>query len=133
MLYHHPGPEIQDWSLSFSEDSFRTIREEIPEWDIDAFLPSETFKWCQDFLQSIGFNSSRVQIQEEARATPLISFYLQLRTALQGYILSHVDPQLSLLPNPVGVSQWLQNSREQFIQSVDLETDDLDPLFPNEE
>ncbi len=133
MLYHHPGPEIQDWSLSFSEDSFRTIREEIPEWDIDAFLPSETFKWCQDFLQSIGFNSSTVQILEEARATPLISFYLQLHTALQGHILSHIDPQLSLIPNPVGVSQWLQNNREQFIQSADLETDDIDPLFPNEE
>ena len=42
MLYHHPGPEIQDWSLFFSEDSFHIIREELPEWDINVFLPSRT-------------------------------------------------------------------------------------------
>ena len=50
MLYHHPGPEIHDWSLSFSEDSFHIIREELPEWDINAFLPSRTSEWCEDFL-----------------------------------------------------------------------------------
>jgi hypothetical protein len=133
MLYHHPGPEIQNWSLSLGEDSIRTMREELPEWDMDAFLPSQTFKWCQDFLQSIGFDSSSVQIPDESRTTPLLSFYLQLRTALQGHISSHADPQLSLLSNPVGVSRWQQNNREQFIRSVDLETDSVDPLLPNQE
>jgi hypothetical protein len=133
MLYHHPGPEIQDWSLSFSEDSIRTIREKIPEWDINAFLPSETSKWCEDFLRSIGFDSSAVQLPEESRTTPLLSFYLQFRTALQGHISSHADPQLSLLPNPVGVNEWLQNKREEFVRSVDLETDLADPFIPNTE
>ena len=133
MLYYHPGPEIQNWSLPLSEDSIRTIKEQIPEWDIDPFLPSETLKWCQDFLQSIGFDSSSVQIPEESRTTPLISFYLQLRTALQGHISSQADPQLALLPKPVGASHWEQNIREQFVRSVDLETDVLDPLLSNEE
>ena len=133
MLYHHPGPEIQDWSLSFSEDSFRTIKEELPEWDINAFLPSGTSEWCEDFLRSIGFNLSLVQLAEEARTTPLLSFYLQFRTALQGHISSHADPQLSLLPNPVGVNQWLQNNREEFVRSVDLETDLVDPFIPDVE
>lgn len=133
MLYHHPGPEIQNWSLSLSQDSIRTIREQIPEWNIDAFLPSQTFKWCQDTLESIGFDSSSVQLPDESRTTPLLSFYLQLRTALQGHISSHTDPQLSLLPNPVGVSRWQQNNREQFVRSVDLETDCPDPLLPNQE
>ena len=50
MLYHHPGPEIHDWSLSFSKDSFRIIREELPEWDINAFLLSRISEWCEDFL-----------------------------------------------------------------------------------
>jgi len=127
MLYYHPGPEIQNWSLPLGEDSISTIREQIPEWDIDAFLPSETLKWCQDFLKSIGFNSSSVQLPEEASVTPLLSFYLQLRTALQGHISSHSSPQLLLLANPVGVSRWEQNNREQFVRSVDLETDLLDP------
>jgi hypothetical protein len=133
MLYHHPGPGIQNWSLPLGEDSIRTIREHIPEWDIDAFLPSQTFKWCQDFLQSIGFDSSSVQLPDESRTTPLLSFYLQLRTALRGHISSYADPQLSLLPNPVGVSRWQQNNREQFVRSVDLETDCPDPLLPNQE
>ena len=133
MLYHHPGPEIQDWSLSFSEDSFRTIREELPEWDIDAFLPSRTSEWCEDFLRSIGFNLSTVQLAEESRTTPLLSFYLQFRTALQGHISSHADPQLSLLPNPVGVNQWLQKNRVELVRSVDLETDLIDPFVPNVE
>ncbi len=82
MLYHHPGPEIQDWSLSFSEDSFHTIREELPEWDINAFLPSRTSEWCEDFLQLIGFNLLSVQLAEEAYMMPLLSFYLQFHTAL---------------------------------------------------
>jgi len=133
MLYNHPGPEIQDWRLPVSEESICRIKEQIPEWDIDVFLPSETLKWCQDFLQSIGFNSLSVQLPDEACTTPLLSFYLQLRKALQGHISSYADPQLSLLPHPVGVSQWQQNNREQFVQSVDLETDVLDPLLPNEE
>jgi len=133
MLYNHPGPEIQDWMLPVSEEHICRIREQLPEWDIDAFLPSETLKWCQDFLQSIGFNSSIVQLLDEACTTPLLSFYLQLRTALQRHISSHADPQLSLLPNPVGVNQWQQNNREQFVQSVDLETDVLDTLPPNGE
>jgi hypothetical protein len=127
MLYHHPGPEIRNWSLPLREDSISIIREQVPEWDIDAFLPSETFKWCQDFLQSIDFNSSSVQLRDEACTTPLLSFYLQLRTAIQGHISNHTSPQLSLLPTPVGVNQWQQNNREQFVQSVDLETDLLDP------
>jgi hypothetical protein len=133
MLYHHPGPDVQNWSLPLSEDSIHTIRGEIPEWDMDAFLPSQTFKWCQDFLQSIGFDSSSIQLPEESCTTPLLSFYLQLCTALQGHISKDADPPLSLLPNPVGVSHWQQNNREQFVQSVDLETDYLDPLLPNQE
>jgi hypothetical protein len=104
-----------------------TIRDQLPEWDIDAFLPPGTLTWCQDFLRSIGYNSSDVQLSEESRMTPLLSFYLKLRTALQEHISSNADPQLSLLPTPVGVSQWQQNNREEFIRSVDLETDLLDP------
>ena len=79
----------------------------------------------------IGFNLSSVQLAEEARMTPLLLFYLQFRTALQGHISSHADPQLSLLPNLVGVNQWLQNNREEFVRSVDLETDLVDPFIPN--
>ena len=127
MLYHHPGSEIRNWSLPLHEDSISRIREEIPEWDIDAFLPSETFKWCQDFLQSIGFNSSSVQLPAEASVTPLHSFYLQLRTALQRHISRHTSPLLSLLASPVGVSRWQQNNREEFVRCVNLETDHLDP------
>lgn len=133
MLYHHPGPEIQNWSLPLGKDSIRTMKEQIPEWDIDAFLPSQTFEWCQDFLQSLGFNSSSVQLLDESCTTPLLSFYLQLRTALREHISSHTSPQLSLLPHPVGVSHWQQNNREQFVRSADLETDYLDPLLPSKE
>ena len=133
MLYNHPGPGIQNWSLSLGEDSIRTIREQIPEWDMDAFLSSQTFKWCQDFLQSIGFDSSNVQLPDESRTTPLLSFYLQLRTALQVHISSYADPQLSLLSNSVGVGRSQQNNWEQFVRSVDLETDLADPFVPNVE
>ncbi len=82
MLYHHPGPEIHDWSLSFSKDSFHIIREELPEWDINTFLPSRISEWYEDFLQLIGFNLLSVQLVEEARITPLLLFYLQFHTAL---------------------------------------------------
>ncbi len=133
MLYHHPGPEIHDWNLSFSKDAFRIIREEIPEWDINAFLPSRTSEWCEDFLQSIGFNLSSVQLEEEARTTPLFSFYVQFRTALQAHISSQADPQLSLLPNPVGVNEWLQKNREELVRCVDLETDLIVPFVPDME
>ncbi|KAF1974177.1 hypothetical protein BU23DRAFT_567696 [Bimuria novae-zelandiae CBS 107.79] len=47
MLYHYPGSHVQNWGIPFNSEQLRTIKEGVGEWEIDAYLPSETLSWCK--------------------------------------------------------------------------------------
>jgi len=124
MLYHHPAEGVQDWRLPVNLDLLRTIRGYFPKWDIDAYLPPQTMKWCQDFFDEIGFQHTASQLAEEARTSPFSDIYLQLRTALQEHIRNGNDPQLSLLPSP-RADTMPQNQPDANVRHIDLETDPI--------
>ena len=107
MLYHHPGPNVQDWGLSFNEDRLRTMKQDVQDWDIDAYLPHETLQWCQNVLHSIGFNySTAVLPTDQDRTAPFLNIYLQFRARVQEHIQRGNSPQLSLLEPPIGAQNW---------------------------
>jgi hypothetical protein len=103
MLYHHPGDGIQNWAVPFSQEEFRTIKNKVKDWPINAYLPPETLQWCQTFLDSIQFSYSR-NIGD--RTKPFESYYLQLRSAIQAHVRSNQEPSLSLLAAPTGAYNW---------------------------
>jgi hypothetical protein len=107
MLYNHPGPGIQNWGVNFNLDHLRMIKGDTERWDIDAYLPEETLAWCNDVLQSIGFDLKLAVLESaEDRTAPFYRVYLELREQVQDHIDSGLPPQLSLLQTPVGASQW---------------------------
>jgi len=121
VLYNAPGPGVQDFSVPIDLDLLQTMKDRSENWDMDTFLPEETYEWCQDFFTSINFNPVIASSSEQFDLFhPFHQVYLQLRTALQAYINSEQAPRLSLIPSPTGAAfnvDW--NS----IVSLDLETD----------
>lgn len=121
MLYNYPGHEIKNWAVPYDKDQFRTIKDKVVHWDIDAYLPLETLTWCQTFLDSIQFHYSR-NIGD--RTKPFYSVYLRLRNAIATHVRSEINPQLSLLPTPIGAYNWEGSMQENNdVRAADLETD----------
>lgn len=107
MLYHYPGSHVQNWGVPFDSEQLRTIKEGVGEWEIDAYLPSETLSWCKGVLESIGFDSSSAaQSLPVDRTTPYLDVYLHLRRQAQFHIENQFQPLLSLLSAPVGARNW---------------------------
>jgi hypothetical protein len=107
MLYHHPGSHVQNWGVSFNTEQLRTMKEDIGEWDINAFLPQETMDWCNGVFQSIGFDpSAAARALPLDRTAPYLDVYLQLRDQAQFHIQNQFQPLLSLLAAPVGARNW---------------------------
>jgi hypothetical protein len=83
------------------------MKEDIGEWDINAFLPQETMDWCNGVFQSIGFDpSAAARALPLDRTAPYLDVYLQLRDQAQFHIQNQFQPLLSLLAAPVGARNW---------------------------
>jgi hypothetical protein len=129
LLYHHPSEGVQDYGLAFNEEKYREIREVVEDWDLNAILPPETHKWCQDFFASIGFSPDQITLETEIhRTSPLVEIYQKLKSALDIHIQSQQQPLLSLLQSPTGVYNWQRGNQEEVVRQVDLETDSTIPV-----
>jgi hypothetical protein len=129
MLYHHPAEGVQDYGLTFNEEKYGTIREQVRNWDLNAVLPLETQQWCQKFLTSINFSVDQISLETEVnRTSPLVEIYLDLRSALNVHIQSQQQPILSLIKSPTGVYNWQGSNQDEIVREVDLETDNAIPL-----
>jgi hypothetical protein len=103
MLYNYPGTHVQNWGVSFDPNQLRTIKEGVQGWEIDAYLPAETLKWCKDALQSLDFNPQAAPLD---RTTFYRDIYIQLREKAQFHTQNNFNPALSLLQSPVGARNW---------------------------
>lgn len=107
MLYNHPGNHVRNWGLEFDAELLHTIRSEVEDWDVDAYLPAETLQWCENQLHILGFNRITAKLATaEDRTAPFVNVYLELRRAVREHIESGVAPQLGMLQNPVGARNW---------------------------
>jgi hypothetical protein len=110
MLYEYPPEGTHDYRVSVEPDVYRTVADSIRrvfEWDIEAYLSSETLEICNSFFNGIDFDISTVRLETpDDRANPLIQVYRQLRTMLQTHIDGGLVPQLGLASVPAGSYEW---------------------------
>jgi hypothetical protein len=84
------------------------MKQKVENWDIDGYLPFETYSWCKSLLSTLGFDHDAVDLPTaQDRTAPLIDIYLQLRARVQEHIDGGFQPQLSLLETPTGAHDWL--------------------------
>jgi hypothetical protein len=77
-------------------------------------------KWCQEYLQQLGFNPSQPASDSIA---PHRTIYLQLRTAINEHLISNMTPELSLSRRPTGAFDW-QPSPTENVREVGFAGDD---------
>ncbi len=87
---------------------------------MNEYLPSVTMKWCQEYLQQLGFNPSQPISDLVA---PHRTIYLQLRTAINEHLTSGMVPHLSLSQRPTGAFDW-QPSPTENVREVGFIGDD---------
>ena len=111
MLYHYPATEVKNWAVPLNKANVRTIKDQLPFWDIDAYLPSDTLIWCQTFLDLIQFSSSRNQGD---RTKPFLEIYIRLKNAILIHNQSGESPELSLLQKP-------RDTANPFVRDINFE------------
>ena len=82
-------------------------------------------KWCQEYLQQLGFNSSQPASDPTA---PHRTIYLQLRTAVNEHMTSNMLPELSLSERPTGAFDW-QPSQTENVREVEFTGDDAEEVI----
>ena len=103
MLYHNPKSPIVDYGSPYNADFLQSLKEEMPSWDVSAYLPEETLAWCTAQMRQIGFDPFTAQLERiQDRSNPFRDEYIQLRNRAQSHISSGASPALELLPHPVG-------------------------------
>lgn len=124
MLYLYPPRGTQNYGLSFGGDLFQSMYDEVKDWDMDQFLPIDTSKWCQEYLQSINFSHATFQLKSvEARINPLFNEYIRFREAIQRHIDTGEEPHLYLLPPPTVENLAVLPLSQSVIQEFDVDLD----------
>jgi hypothetical protein len=108
-LYERPGPDVLDYKMSFRPDDLLLLQADLIQqhpaiegFDLDEYLPPQTFEWCQTQLQQLGFDPHRPPpLQANELSTPYRSVYLQLRHHAQLHEQSGNLPILEICEHPV--------------------------------
>lgn len=107
MLYYNPPTGTENFGTPYDHEMHENLVSHLPPWDVTAFLPVETYEWCENQLKLIGFNPYEARLQTlNERESPFRDIYTQLRVQVVRHIHSGEQPILSLLPHPVGSWEW---------------------------
>jgi len=67
--------------------------------DLNAYLPSLTITWCEEYLHNHGYNLPITQEQTNDDGSHIhVEAYLELRQAVQKHLNHDVELMWSLLP-----------------------------------
>ncbi|KAH7040408.1 uncharacterized protein B0I36DRAFT_9943 [Microdochium trichocladiopsis] len=109
-LFFHPEQTgAQDFRLPLDLDLHQKLSmlADLDGFDPDQYLPSTTMAVCQEVLGRIGRLPS--QIPPELVNQPFIRQYQYLQEELQVWIRTNRSPAISLLPQPIGNLDYLQD------------------------
>lgn len=93
----HPNTQ---WATSFLN--------ELEQYDSDDYLSTTTLTWCHQTAYDLGFNLKTLTLADifPDEIQVHCKVYLQLREALQDYILRELEPELFETAISYGVAQW---------------------------
>jgi hypothetical protein len=107
MLYFNPPPPTENWGTSYDAEMLANLESHLPEWDVTAFLPTETLSWCTNQLKTLNFDPYEAKIETlEQRQAPFYNIYIQLRSQIIDHMERQSEPTLGLLPHPTGNWEW---------------------------
>jgi hypothetical protein len=128
MNYNFPATGIENQGIQFDMDLFRRLQDDVRDWDIDEYLPPETYTWTRNQLLELLYDPQQPPpIASDHILTPFRTIYLELRSRIQTHIQGGLQPILQLSQPPTGAFDWdpRQNANEdlEHVQEVEVEYD----------
>ncbi|KAE8550133.1 hypothetical protein EYB25_008664 [Talaromyces marneffei] len=107
VLYHLSEDGIQDYGSKPDQVVLQTLLDEH-NFELDEYLPLDTLNWCQQKLQSQGFERIKLEdLNEHGERTHFIA-YLYLRDQINLHIATQSEPQLRECEKPTQEELHLQ-------------------------
>jgi len=95
-------------------DQLRAIQARVGNWDINAYLPPETARWCHNVLASLGLDTQAMEYPApEDIQRPYFRQYYLLQQAVSNHVCSGASPKLALCEKPVGAYSFQDSSVHQ--------------------
>ncbi|KAF7957992.1 hypothetical protein EAE96_003559 [Botrytis aclada] len=102
MMYQFPQEGYTDKGRTVLSELCEKLLTDCEEWDINEYLPPDTIEFCQDFVQSLGYDLNTMKPSDTTGQGELVHVlvYHSLRKYLQRHIDSNREPFLysSLVP-----------------------------------
>ncbi|KAL3496438.1 hypothetical protein BJX62DRAFT_222109 [Aspergillus germanicus] len=128
MNYNFPVIGIENQGIQFNMDLFKRLQDDVQDWDIDEYLPPETYSWTRNQLLQLLYDPQQPPpIAGDHVLTPFRTIYLELRSRIQVHIQAGSQPILQLSQPPIGAFNWdpRRTWKEDFelVREVDVEYD----------
>lgn len=153
MLYYHPKGTARNCGMQPPLELLTTLENDVEAWgksslpfraveglqlrpivDRDAFLPAETFRWCQEALRRLGYEitDDKGNPKSYDRGSPHQEIYLALRDEVQRHINSGNEPALALLPHPTGAADWQPTNMKEIMQEFEADGSEDPVIFDSD-
>jgi hypothetical protein len=119
--------EVENGAVELPQELHRAMAAKTAEWDMDAYLPSETMDFCTSALRRLGFDPLQPpvvdwgELDDQHVQDPYIEIYRALRDVIDCHQNSHHQPTLGLLAKPCGAWNWVPDEGPRGVNDVDAQ------------
>ncbi|KAL4965070.1 uncharacterized protein BDV14DRAFT_189871 [Aspergillus stella-maris] len=108
--YNYPAAGVQNHGIKFDMELFKSLQDDVRDWDPDKYLPIETYNWTRTQLLELNFDPENPP-ETAADSTdhafiPFRTTYLELRSRIKAHIQQGSQPILELSKAPTGTFNW---------------------------
>ncbi|KAL4956709.1 hypothetical protein BDW69DRAFT_70105, partial [Aspergillus filifer] len=108
--YYCPEASVRDQGIEFNPELFKSLQDDVQDWDPDEYLPAETYAWTRTKLLELGFDPETPPQSAgddiDHSFIPFRTIYLDLRAKTKAHIESGHQPELKLSERPTGTFNW---------------------------
>ncbi|KAL4744613.1 hypothetical protein BDW72DRAFT_80335 [Aspergillus terricola var. indicus] len=107
MNYNFPATGVENQGIKFDTELFNRLQEDVHDWDINEYLPPETYYWTRNQLLELGYDPQQPpEVMGDHILTPFRTIYLGLRARIQEHIDRGSQPILQISQPPTGAFDW---------------------------
>ncbi|KAJ5542946.1 hypothetical protein N7535_005369 [Penicillium sp. DV-2018c] len=107
MNYHHPPKDVENFGLPVDAPTLLAMQQDYANYDIDEYLPPDTFRWCEMQLQQLGFDPEKPPGRLPGDLQPFRSVYLALRERAWLHERSGAEPRLAVCGGAQGLRGYV--------------------------